>query len=160
MLNETNQSRGDSPVHQTVAERIKFQSAGQSIRIEFTDQQLSPHAGTAPFWSFFHHSGWRELVAQCLPHPAPTSNNALSSLTKVLGFVLGLLCGAKKLTHVASLRCDPLMPELLGIKSVPSQPTFTRFFQGFTSAKKTSRASARSSRGGCKSCPASARVTR
>ena len=34
-----NQSKGGSPVHQTVAEKIQFQSAGQSIQIEFTDQQ-------------------------------------------------------------------------------------------------------------------------
>jgi hypothetical protein len=131
-----NQSQGDSPVHQTVAEKIKFQSAGQSIQIEFTDQQLSPHAGTATFWSFLHRSGWGELVARCLPHPAPTSNNALSPLSKVLGFVQGLLCGAKKLTHVAYLRRDPMMPALLGIKRVPSQSTLSRFFQGFTSAGK------------------------
>lgn len=131
-----NQSKGGSPLHQTVAEKIEFESAGQSIQIGFTDQQLSSHAGTATFWSFVHESGWRELVARCLPHPEPTSNNALSPLTKVLGFVQGLLCGAKKLTHLAYLRRDPMMPALLGIKRVPSQSTFTRFFQGFTSAGK------------------------
>ena len=131
-----NQTKGGNPVHQTVAEKIQFESAGQSIEIEFTDQQLSPHAGTATFWSFVHESGWRELVARCLPHPAPTSNNALSAVTKVLGFVQGLLCGAKKLTHCAYLRRDPMMPALLGIKRVPSQSTFTRFFQGFTGAGK------------------------
>ena len=131
-----NQTKGGNPVHQTVAEKIQFESAGQSIEIEFTDQQLSPHAGTATFWSFVHESGWREVVARCLPHPAPTSNNALSAVTKVLGFVQGLLCGAKKLTHCAYLRRDPMMPALLGIKRVPSQSTFTRFFQGFTGAGK------------------------
>lgn len=130
------QSKGGSPVHQSVAGKIQFQSAGQSIQIEFTDQQLSAHAGTATFWSFLHESGWRELVAGCLPHPAPTSNNALSPVTKVLGFVQGLLCGAKKLTHCAYLRRDPVMPALLGIKRVPSQSSFTRFFQGFTNAGK------------------------
>jgi hypothetical protein len=109
---KTIQTSGTCPLHQTVAEKIKFQSAGQSIQIEFTDQQLSPHAGTATFWSFLHQSGWRELVAQCLPHPKPTSNHALPPLTKVLSFVQGLLCGAKKLTHVAYLRRDPMMPEL------------------------------------------------
>jgi hypothetical protein len=131
-----NQSKGGSPVHQTVAGKIKFQSAGQSIQIEFTDQQLSPHAGTATFWSFLHQSGWGELVGRCLPHPVPSSNNALPPLAKVFSFVQGLLCGAKKLTHVAYLRRDPMMPALLGIKRVPSQSTFTRFFQGFTSAGK------------------------
>lgn len=131
-----NQSKGDSPVHQTVAEKIKFQTAGQSIQIEFTDQQLSAHAGTATFWTFLHHSGWGELVGRCLPQPAPVSNNALPPLAKVYSFVQGLLCGAKKLTHVAYLRRDPLMPALLGIQRVPSQSTLTRFFQGFTSAGK------------------------
>jgi len=131
-----NQSKGGSPVHQTVAEKIQFQSAGRSIPIEFTDQQLSPHAGTATFWSFLHQSGWGELVGRCLPHPVPVSNNALPPLTKVFSFVQGLLCGAKKLTHVAYLRRDPMMPALLGIKRVPSRSTFTRFFQGFTSAGK------------------------
>ncbi|MCI0355345.1 MAG: transposase, partial [Acidobacteria bacterium] len=130
------QSQGDSPDHQTVAEKIKFQSGGQSIQIEFTDQQLSPHAGTATFWSFLHGSGWGELVTKSLPHPMPTSNNALPPISKALSFMQGLLCGAKKLTHVAYLRRDPMMPALLGIKRVPSQSTFTRFFQGFTSAGK------------------------
>jgi len=82
---KANQSKGGSPLHQTVAPKIEFENADQSIQIEFTDQQLSPHAGTATFWSFVHQSGWRELVARCLPHPEPTSNNALSPVTKVAG---------------------------------------------------------------------------
>ncbi|MGH8017136.1 MAG: transposase [Opitutaceae bacterium] len=131
-----NQFRAQSALHQTVAGKIGFESAGQSIQIEFTDQQLSPHAGTATFWAFLHQSGWRELVGKCLPHPRPTSPNALPLVGKVLGFVRGLLCGAKKLTHVAYLRRDAMVPELLGIKRVPSQSTYTRFFQGFTSAGK------------------------
>src|ERR1035437_4581123 len=105
---KTIQTSGTCPLHQTVAEKIKFQSAGQSIQIEFTDQQLSPHAGTATFWSFLHRSGWRERGAQARPPPKPPSNNALPPLTKVLSFVQGLLCGAKKLTHVAYLRRDPI----------------------------------------------------
>jgi hypothetical protein len=125
------QSTGSDPVHQTVAAPIQFQSAGQSIQIEFTDQQLSPHAGSAPFWAFLRQSGWIGLLEKCLPHPVPKSNNHLTPVSKVLGFVQGLLCGAKKLTHVAYLRRDPLLPELLGIKRVASQSVLSRFFQGF-----------------------------
>ena len=131
---KTTQSSGTRPVHQTVAGNIKFQSAGQSIQIGFTDQQLSPHAGTATFWTFLRQSGWIELLARCLPHPLPKSNNALTPVSKVLAFVQGLLCGAKKVTHVAYLRRDPLMPVLLGIKRVASQSVLSRFFQGFGSA--------------------------
>lgn len=76
-------------VHQTVAETLQFESAGQSIQIEFTAQQLSPHVGTSTFRAFLHQSGWRELVERSLPHPAPRSNNALTPLSKELGFVAG-----------------------------------------------------------------------
>jgi len=131
---KTTQSSGTRPVHQTVAGNIRFQSAGQSIEIGFTDQQLSPHAGTATFWAFLRQGGWIELLERCLPHPRPRSNNALTPVSKVLGFVQGLLCGAKKVTHVAYLRRDPLVPELLGIKRVASQSVLSRFFQGFRSA--------------------------
>jgi hypothetical protein len=117
-----------------VASKIQFQSAGKSIQIEFTDQRLSPHAGTATFWSFLHGSGWIDLLQKCLPHPLPKSNNCLQPLCKALGFIQGLLCGAKKLTHVAYLRRDPMVPEMAGIKRIASQSVLSRFFQGFASA--------------------------
>jgi len=133
-VNKNEQSTSTGPTHQTVAQRIQFKSANKSIQIEFTDQKLSPHAGTATFWSFLHGSGWIDLLEKCLPHPLPKSNNNLKPLCKALGFVQGLLCGAKKLTHVAYLRRDPMVPEMVGIKRVPSQSVLTRFFQGFSSA--------------------------
>lgn len=133
-MKKTDQSTGTRPTHQTVASKIQFQSANKSIQIEFTDQELSPHAGTATFWSFLHGSGWIGLLEKSLPHPLPRSNNSLQPLCKALGFIQGLLCGAKKLTHVAYLRRDPMVAEMVGIKRVPSQSVLTRFFQGFRSA--------------------------
>src|ERR1019366_5420987 len=131
---KTTQSSGTRPVHQTVASKIQFETANKSIQIEFTDQKLSPHAGAATFWSFLHGSGWIPLLEKCLPHPLPKSNNHLSPRCKALGFIQGLLCGAKKLTHVAYLRRDPMVPERVGIKRGPSRSVLTRFFQGFSSA--------------------------
>jgi hypothetical protein len=131
---KTTQSSGPGPVHQTVASPIEFKCGGQSIQIEFTDPQLSPHAGSATFWAFLRQSGWIGLLHRCLPHPQPTSNNHLTPVSKALGFVQGLLCGAKKFTHVAYLRRDPLVPEMLGIRRVASQSVLSRFVQGFTSA--------------------------
>lgn len=131
---KTTQSSGIRPVHQSVAGNIQFQTGGQSIAIGFTDQRLSPHAGTATFWTFLRQSGWIQLLERGLPHPLPQSNNARTPVSKVLGFVQGLLCGAKKVTHVAYLRRDPLIPELLGIQRVASQSGLSRFFQGFSSA--------------------------
>ena len=136
---KTTQSLGICPVHQTVAGPIEVKWSGQSIQIDFTDQQLSPHAGSATFWAFLRQSGWVGLLERCLPHPRPKSNNHLSPLSKALGFVQGLLCGAKKFTHVAYLRRDPLVPEMLGIVRVASQSVISRFFQGFSSAGRNLR---------------------
>jgi hypothetical protein len=131
---KTTQSSGTRPDHQTVAGTLEFKSNGKSIAIGFTDQQLSPHAGSALFWGWLHRLDWCPRLAQALPHPPPLSNHKLLPLEKALAFRHGLLCDARKLTHVAYLRRDPLVPELLGTTRVASQSVLTRFFQGFTSA--------------------------
>jgi hypothetical protein len=51
-----------------------------------------------------------------------------------LGFLAGILAGAKKLTHVAPLRRDVMLAPLLAIQGVPSPSALSRFFQRFTSA--------------------------
>ena len=136
---KTTQSSGTRPDHQTVAGSLEFKSGGKAIAIEFTEQQLSPHAGSAVFWGWLHRLDWRKRLAAALPHPLPTSNNKLLPLEKALAFMHGLLCDARKLTHVAYLRRDPLAPELLGITRVASQSVLTRFFQGFGSAGENLR---------------------
>ncbi len=113
---------------------MEFKSNGKAIAIGFTDQQLSPHAGSAVFWGWLRPLGWCRRLAAALPHALPLSNNKLLPLEKALAFMHGLLCDARKLTHVSYLRRDPLVPELLGITRVASQSVLTRFFQGFTSA--------------------------
>ncbi len=72
----------------------------------------------------------------------------------------GLLCDARKLTHVSYLRRDPLVPELLGITRVASQSVLTRFFQGFTSPGATCAAFVRSGSGDWIGCPAGRKVAR
>jgi len=47
---KTTQSSGIRPDHQTVAGTFEFKSNGKAIAIGFTDQQLSPPAGSALFW--------------------------------------------------------------------------------------------------------------
>jgi hypothetical protein len=52
--------------------------------------------------------GWNKLLAAALPQRLPASNNHLLPLEKALAFMHGLLCDARKLTHVAYLRRDPV----------------------------------------------------
>jgi len=129
-----NQSSGTGPVHQTVAGGFEFKTCGKSMTIGFTDQRLSPHAGSATFWGWLHGGDWIKTLSGVLPHPLPLSNNHLLPVEKALAFVHGLLCDARKLTHVAYLRRDPMAPELIGVRRVASQSALSRFFQGFDSA--------------------------
>jgi hypothetical protein len=128
------QSNGDGPVHQTVAGEWEFKIGGKAMAVGFSDQRLSAHAGSAAFWGWLRPTRWVESLGQALPHRSPTSNNHLTALEKALAFVQGILCDARKLTHLAYLRRDALVPELLGIRRVGSQASFSRFFAGFASA--------------------------
>jgi Transposase DDE domain group 1 len=136
---KTTQSSGTRPVHQTVAPAFDFKSGDKAIAVEFTDQQLSPHAGSAVFWGWLHPSGWIKTLAAALPQVPSLSNNNLSALAKALAFTQGLLCDARKLTHIAYLRRDPLVPELLNIPRVASQSTLSRFLAAFGSAASNLR---------------------
>lgn len=133
---KNNQSEDDGPLHQTVAEEFEFKVGAKSIAVEFTEQKLSAHAGSATFWAWLHQRHWAEVLGRQLPHCAPTSNNHLTPLEKALGFTHGLMCEARKLAHVAYFRRDPLVPQMLGIRRVASASTLSRFFGGFASAGK------------------------
>jgi len=83
------------------------------------------------FSGWLHPSGFLSVLEKALPHQMPLSSNPLTPLEKAVGFWQGILCEACKLTPVAYLRRDPLMPELLGVRRVPSQSTLSRFFHAF-----------------------------
>jgi len=123
----------DVSVPQTVTEFIKLGRGQQSTQIGFTNQGVSPHAGLAPFIGFLHWHKIAELLGRVLPH-TPTSNHACKPSDTAIGFVLGILSGAKKLAQVAHLRADQVLRNLLKVQRLPSQPTLTRFFQRFDGA--------------------------
>jgi len=72
-------------------------------------------------------------LAALLPY-TPRSNFALKPVDIALGYLIGILAGAKKLAQVACLRADSALPPLLQIQRVASQSTLSRFFGRFNSA--------------------------
>jgi hypothetical protein len=50
-----------------VAGAFEFETAGKSIAIGFTDQRLSPHAGSATFWSWLRGPNRIQALTQALP---------------------------------------------------------------------------------------------
>ena len=73
---KTTQSSGTRLDHQTVAGTFEFKSNGQAIAISFTDQQLSPHAGSALFWGWLRPLDWCKQLAAALPHALPLGSFA------------------------------------------------------------------------------------
>jgi hypothetical protein len=131
---KTNQSSSTCANHQTVAPKFEIKTGSKAIAIQFTNQRLTAHGGSAAFWGWLRSRRWAEQIALVLPHALPRSNNNLQPVEKALAFMHGLLCNARKLTQVAYLRRDPVAPELVGIRRVASQSALSRFFQGFGSA--------------------------
>jgi len=125
--------QANQSAHQTVTEFIKLKTPEETIQIGFTDQKVSGRAGLLTFAGFLQWHRFKDLVAGFLPHRR-TSPNALLAADLALGFIAGILAGAQKLTQVAHLRNDAMLPTLLGIERIGSQSSYTRFFQGFKSA--------------------------
>ena len=137
MKNSQQQSHTAS-AHQTVTEVIKLKTGKKTITIGTTEQKLSAHAGQTTFWGFLHLRKFRVALGAALPH-VRTSPNALAATEIALGFIAGILAGADKLTRIAHLRSDPLLPEVLEIKRMPSQSTLSRFLSGFAGAASNLR---------------------
>ena len=114
-----------------MTENIKLHLGQKSIQIGFTEQRLGPLAGMVSLAGYLYKKRFPGLLAGLLPH-RPTSPNALAPRDIALSFLAGVIAGADKLTRVAHLRSDPLLPEVLQVKRVPSQSTLSRFFGEFS----------------------------
>jgi hypothetical protein len=133
--------------HQTVTEEfIEVETAQESIRIGFTDQKISGRAGVSAFTAFldFHHFG--KLLAGVLPTResaaprGPGGRKAQPAHEIALGFLVGILSGAQRLTHIAWLRADVMLAKLLAVTRLASQSTLSRFFALFRHAGINQRA--------------------
>src|SRR6058998_3044640 len=123
----------DESAHQTVTEFIKLQTPNETIQIGFTDQKVSGRAGLLTFAGFLHWHRFGDLLARVLPQ-FKQRRRGYQPFEYGLGFLAGILAGAKKLTQVAHLRRDVMLAPLLAIQGIASQSAFSRFFQHFSSA--------------------------
>lgn len=122
----------DESSPQTVTEFIEVDNGQNAIKIGFTDQKVSPHAGLSTFASFLHWHGWKGVLEKVLP--VRTSPNARPATEVALSFMVGILAGAKKLAQVGYLQGDRVLPRLLGIERMASPYSLSRYFQKFKNA--------------------------
>jgi len=135
-MKTSTQQTSQEETHQTVPLKVSTADGTRSIQIGFSDQRISAHGGLALMSGFLQRIGWRKELAAALPQ-APSSPNAYAPVDIALGFMAGVWCGAEKLSQVGHLAADPLLAEVLGTEALPSQPTLTRFFGGFSEQSNT-----------------------
>jgi hypothetical protein len=129
----------DESATQSVAKTfIKVPTAEEPIQIGFTRQKVTAHAGLSAFAGFLHWHRVAQLLGAVLPQSK--SNNSYPAEDLALGFIAGIISGAKKLAQVAFLRRDFSLPKLLKIEAIGSQSTLTRFFGRFQGAGANLRA--------------------
>ena len=133
--------------HQTVTEEfIEVAGSGESIRIGFTDQKISGRAGLSTFCGFLGWHRFGQLLSRVLPERQTKSQEgrggrpAQPTHEIALGFIAGILSGAQRLAHVAFLRSDPMLCQLLDVRQIASQSTLSRFFTLFRHAGINQRA--------------------
>jgi len=113
-----------------VSVNVEREEGKQSVRVGFTGQRLTAYGGAIMWSGFLCKVGFRDVLKKLLPARG-RAHNALSPRDVALGFMAGILMGADKLTRISWLSKDEALHEVLGIKRMPSQSTFTRFFGRF-----------------------------
>lgn len=133
--------------HQTVTEEfLEVETGEESIRIGFTDQKISGRAGLSTFAAFLSWHRFGDLLAKLLParttaaRRGPGGRPPQPAHEIALGFLVGILSGAQRLTHIGWLRADPMLARLLAIGQIASQSTLSRFFALFRHAGINQRA--------------------
>ena len=116
---------------QTARLQIDWKKRSPSNRISFADQRLTAHGGMVVWSHFLQQKKFRSELRKHLPHTHSSPNNYVPDDT-ALAYMGGILCGADKLSRVAWLQRDPALAEVLGVETMGSQPTLSRFFAEFT----------------------------
>ncbi len=99
------------------------------VRVEWDHEAALTPLGQLPF--FIHYlkaSGlFDALVADCpLRYRSP---NAPDRRDVVGTTMLSMLAGHKRYAHIAALRCDAVLPDLLGMKKIVSEDAIRRAFK-------------------------------
>ena len=97
--------------HQTVTEEIKVKTGEKTIRILAGKQKLSGHAGQTTFWGFLEPG----FAGQACGVAASSADQPKCHQTSGdrFGIHRGDLPDAERLTQIAHLRGDPVLPEVL-----------------------------------------------
>ena len=99
------------------------------VHVEWDQEAATTPLGQLPFFvDFLKKSGlFDAFVADCpLRYASPNAPKKRDVLGTTM---LSMLAGHKRYAHIAALRCDAVLPELLGMEKVVSEDAVRRAFK-------------------------------
>jgi Transposase DDE domain group 1 len=107
---------------------VSLDSFAGSVHVEWDTEAAMTPLGQLPFFIDFLKSAglFDAFVADCPLHYA--SPNAPKKRDVLATAMLSILSGHKRYAHIAALRCDSVLPELLGMNKVVSEDAVRRAF--------------------------------
>lgn len=107
-----------------------------NLSIEYSDKAVTAFGGMRLMKEFMDKIGVLEaLRRQDLPEGG--SNRSYDPVEVVEAFMLSIWTGASRFSHCDWLRGDLVLKELFGLKRMPSQSTYSRFFGKFSQGRNT-----------------------
>ena len=103
----------------------------KAIKVEFTEKNLTGNAGLVHFGRFIDKLKLHERLNSHLSITR-ASNADYQAADVVVLLVLGVLAGAKHMSHMAILGMDSAIRTISGWKIFPVASTFSRIFKLFT----------------------------
>lgn len=100
------------------------------IILTFTDKPITAWGGLSLFAGYAARINLPERLQQCLSFHI-TSPNATPPTDILLSFIVGVLTGARRFSHIDSLRHDEVIRQLFGLRRFPCDLTITRLFKRF-----------------------------
>ena len=102
-----------------------------NLPIEYSDKAVTPFGGMSLMKRFIDKVGIREYLQE-LPLPEPGSNRGYDPAQIIESFWLGIWTEASRYIHCDWLRYDKVLQDIFKFENMPSQSTYSRFFNKFS----------------------------
>ena len=105
------------------------------VHVEWDQEAATTPLGQLPFFvDFLKKSGlFDAFVADCpLRYASPNAPKKRDVLGTAM---LSMLAGRRRYAHIAALRCDAVLPELLGMTKIVSEDAVRRAFKAIDAAE-------------------------
>lgn len=105
----------------------------ENLRLQFTDNEISPWGGVALLFKMLEKCGMSEALSKC-PLPVQGSNRGYSPEQLIYGLFAGVWCGASCFEHLEIIRHDGCLRRILGWKRGAGHKAYMRYFDKFSQA--------------------------